>query len=101
MENIVKQGMANLFKGKEGVGGKLYLTDQQLIHKAHKANIQRGKVEINLIDIDHLELYTNKIFGISLIKNGLMVVAKDGKQYKFVVNKREDWKREIERLLEN
>ncbi|RCW74990.1 hypothetical protein [Saliterribacillus persicus] len=99
MENIVKKGMANLWKGKEGVRGKLYLTDQQLIHEAHKMNVQNEKVEINLADIDYLEFYTNKVLGIPLTKNGLMVVDKDGAQYKFVVNKRESWKNQIEEQL--
>ncbi|WP_042221669.1 GRAM domain-containing protein [Oceanobacillus manasiensis] len=101
MENIIKQGMANLWKGKEAVGGKLYLTSHQLIHKPHKINIQSDQVELNLVDIDHVELYTNKIFGLSLMKNGLTVVDKDRNEYKFVVNKREDWKNEIEKLLGN
>ncbi|WP_404455352.1 hypothetical protein [Oceanobacillus kapialis] len=100
MENIIKQGLANLWKGKEGVGGKLYLTDQQLIHQPHKANIQSDRVEIKLADVDYVELYTNKLFGLSVIKNGLTVVDKTGTPYKFVVNKREDWKNEIERQLE-
>jgi hypothetical protein len=100
MENVVKEGLANLWKGKEAVGGKLYLTERSLVHKGHKMNIQGGNVEINLKDIDHLELYTNKIFGLPIINNGLMVVDTNGKQFKFVVNKRDSWKEEIERLLE-
>lgn len=100
MENVVKEGLANLWKGKEAVGGKLYLTEQKLVHKGHKVNIQGGSVEISLMDIDHLEFYTNKIFGLPLIKNGLTVIDTSGKQYKFVVNKRDTWKEEIERLLE-
>ncbi|UOQ84733.1 GRAM domain-containing protein [Gracilibacillus salinarum] len=101
MENVVKKGMANLWKGKEAVGGKLYLTSQQLTHEAHKMNIKKEKVEINLSDIDRLEFYTNKVLGIPLMKNGLKVVDKENQQYKFVVNKRETWKDEIEALLEN
>jgi hypothetical protein len=101
MENVVKEGLANLWKGKEAVGGKLYLTEQSLVHKGHKMNIQGGNVEINLKDIDHLEFYTNKLFGLSIINNGLMVVDKSGKEFKFVVNKRDNWKEEIERLLKN
>lgn len=62
-------------------------------------NVQGGCVEISLNDIDHLEFYTNKIFGLPLIKNGLMVVDKSGTKYKFVVNKRDTWKNQIEKLL--
>jgi|SRR5699024_1130571 len=101
MENLVKKGMANLWKGKEGVGGKLYLTSQQLTHKPHKMNVQNEEVTIHLSDIDHLEFYTNKVFGIPLMKNGLMVVDKDSRQYKFVVNSRDKWKNEIEEQLKN
>ncbi|UOQ48754.1 GRAM domain-containing protein [Gracilibacillus caseinilyticus] len=99
MENVIKRGMANLWKGKEAVGGKLYLTSQHLTHEAHKMNINKEKVEIKLSDIDHLEFYTNKVLGLPLMKNGLKVVDKENQQYKFVVNKRANWKNEIEALL--
>jgi hypothetical protein len=41
-EIIVKEGGANHFRGKEGVGGKLVLTDRRLIFKSHKFNIQNN-----------------------------------------------------------
>ncbi|WP_102029202.1 GRAM domain-containing protein [Salirhabdus sp. Marseille-P4669] len=96
--NVVKEGMANIFKGKEGVGGKLYLTTDKVIHKAHKMNVQRGTVEINLEDIESIDVYNNKVLGLP-IKNGLQIKDKSGSVYKFVVYKREEWVQAIEEQL--
>ena len=38
-EVIIKEGAANLQKGIETVGGKLRLTNQRLLFKAHKLNV--------------------------------------------------------------
>lgn len=98
MSDYEKQGMANVWKGKEAVGGKLYFTEQELIHKPHKANIQNEEVIIKVDDIKEVGFYTNKIFGLSVMKNGLSVILDTGKEYKFVVNKRQNWLHEIERV---
>ena len=95
---LVKKGFANLWKGKEAVGGTLYLTENSLLHKAHKMNIQTKDVEIKINDIDRIDVYTSKVFGIPLVKNGLLVVDKMGKEYRFVVNGREKWKQEIKKF---
>ena len=38
-ENIEIEGPANLFRGMEGVGGKLFLTNKKVAFKSHKINI--------------------------------------------------------------
>ncbi|MEL7004614.1 MAG: hypothetical protein AAFN93_18045 [Bacteroidota bacterium] len=50
-EEIQHEGPANLFRGVEGVGGKLLLTDKRLIFKSHQLNIQAGETRILLEDI--------------------------------------------------
>lgn len=50
-ETVIKEGVANLQKRVETVGGKLWLTSQRLVFEAHKLNIQGGTTEIELSDI--------------------------------------------------
>lgn len=52
-ENIIKEGGANHFKGKEGVGGKLVLTDKRLIFKSHKFNIQNHQDNFDLRQVEN------------------------------------------------
>src|SRR5215470_6508505 len=37
-EHLLKQGPANHFRGLEGVGGWLYLTDKRLLFRSHRFN---------------------------------------------------------------
>lgn len=98
-DDVVKKGMANLWKGKEAVGGKLYITNESIIHKPHKLNIQSSSLELELADIERVDFFTSKVIGIPLIKNGLLIVDKSGNEYKFVVNGREKWKQELTNLI--
>ncbi|WP_017185177.1 GRAM domain-containing protein [Alkalibacillus haloalkaliphilus] len=99
MTDCLKEGLANLWKDKEAVGGKLYLTNKELIHKPHKANIQKEDVFIDVQQIVKAEFYTNKVFKVPLMKNGLKVVLDSNETFYFVVNKRNEWKEAIDRLL--
>lgn len=40
-EQLIKEGFANLQRGWEALGGRLYLTNQRLIFESHPFNIQR------------------------------------------------------------
>ncbi|WP_159430975.1 GRAM domain-containing protein [Bacillus massilinigeriensis] len=95
----MKEGWANLMKGIEGVGGKLYLTEDHLIHKSHAINIQTGEVHIPLLEIEDVSFYNNKLLFFT-IKNGLKVTTANQRVYKFVINKRDAWKREIEEQID-
>lgn len=90
-ESILFQTGANHFKGMEGVGGKLFLTNKRLIFKSHKFNIQNHQLQINLTDITNVS--RRKTMGI--INNGLMVTHHD-KQEKFVVENAEEWMKQLE-----
>mgnify|MGYP000515953451 CR=1 FL=1 len=92
-EKIEIEGPANLFRGMEGVGGKMFLTNKKVVFKSHKINIQKGQTDIlyeNITEI--LKRKTAK-----LIDNGIRIKTKDGNQFDFVVNERENW---IEKLNE-
>ncbi len=92
-ETLVKEGMANLFKGVEAVGGKLYLTDQRLVFESHAFNVQTGATAIPLETISRVEKTWTKLLGlIPLIPNSIVVSNDAGEDFKFVLNgKRDAW----------
>ncbi len=92
-EVIEIEGPANLFRGIEGVGGKIFLTDKKLIFKSHKINIQSGQTNINYDEIT--EIIKRKTA--KLIDNGIRIKTNQGNEFDFVVNEREKW---IEKLNE-
>jgi hypothetical protein len=96
LEQYIKSGLANLWKGKEAVGGKLYLSNNTLTHKPHKVNVQTDDTEIKVTEIKSVDYFTSKVLGLPLIKNGLTINTADNMKYKFVVNGREKWKQAIE-----
>ena len=90
-ENIEIEGPANLFRGFEGVGGKLFITNKKLIFNSHKINIQKGQTDIPYENIS--EIIKRKTA--KLIDNGIRIKTNDGNEFNFVVNEREQW---IEKL---
>lgn len=98
-EQIIKQGGANLQKGRETVGGKLYLTNQRFVFEAHKINFQRGSTEINLSDIQSSERCWTKFLGfIPLMPNSLALYTKADKEYRFALCDRGAWAAAIPNL---
>jgi hypothetical protein len=90
-EVVVFQTAANHFKGIEAVGGKLYLTNQRLVFKSHRLNIQNHELSIDLTDI--ISITRHKTAG--LIKNGLSITTSQNLTEKFVVEQIDEW---VERL---
>lgn len=86
-EKIIFETPANHFKGAEGVGGKLYLTNERLVFKSHKLNFQKHELSILLHDIAKVERY--KVLG--MINNGLIVYTFQNTTEKFVVEKANEW----------
>ena len=85
-EEVAFHTGANHFKGMEGVGGKLYLTNNRLVFKSHKLNVQTHELSIPLTDILQVERYKS----LGLINNGLAVTTHIGME-KFVVETPEVW----------
>jgi hypothetical protein len=80
-ESIKIKKAANLFRGFEGVGGFLFVTNQKLIFEPHTLNIQRQPLEIDFKDIAKIKpRYT-----LYIISNGVSVIQKNGTEFKFVV----------------
>ena len=86
-ENVIKEGGANHFKGGEGVGGKLVLTDKRLIFKSHRFNIQNHQENFDLGQVHKLQ--TTKTLGI--LENGLTLELINNDRHKFIVDEPTDW----------
>jgi hypothetical protein len=86
-ETILFDTGANHFKGAEGVGGKLYLTNKRLVFKSHKFNIQNHELSISLSSIEKVDRYKT----LGLVNNGLSIQTIDNKIEKFVVQKIDEW----------
>ncbi len=95
-EQELHEGPATLFRGIEGVGGKLLLTDKRLVFKSHRMNIQSGETQCLLIEINKVEpRKTAKLF-----QNGLKVTTNSGEEYDFVVYERDFWVSKIKTTLQ-
>jgi hypothetical protein len=86
-EKLVFQTGANHFKGIEGVGGRLYLTDKRLIFKSHKLNFQNHELVIKLSEIASAGRYKN----FRLANNGLSIQTTQHITEKFVVDRIDKW----------
>ena len=83
-EKVIFEAGANHFVNGEGVGGKIFVTDHNIIFRSHKYNIQKHTLVIPLSDISRIK--PTRSFG--LINNGLTVITTPGKKEKFVVAER-------------
>lgn len=91
-ESIIKSGGANLHRGIEAVGGKLYFTTQRLVFESHGFNIQTGAVVVELSDIQSLEQSYTKLFGfIRAFKNALLITSKSGDVQRYSLNGIGSW----------
>ena len=97
-ETPVKEGAANLQRGIETVGGRLYLTSQRLVFESHRFNIQTGATVIPLGSIDSLRKAWTKFLNlIPLFPNTVAVATKDGNEFRFVTFGRNVWIDAIEK----
>jgi len=92
-ENIEFDGPANLLRGIEGVGGKIFLTNERMFFLPHGMNIQKQQVIIEYGKIESVA--PRKTAG--LIGNGLRVITISGDKYDFVLYNPKLW---IEKIRE-
>jgi hypothetical protein len=92
--SLVYSGEANHFLNGESVGGKLFLTNDQLHFKSHKFNIQNHEMQLDIHDIKEVRFYNM----LGFIRNMLEVETTNGVTEKFVVNNRAAWKEQIDKL---
>src|SRR3954463_1962991 len=91
-EALVKEGPANMQRGIETVGGRLYLTNQRLIFESHRFNIQTGVTVILCSSITGVTKRWTKFLNlIPLVPNSIGVTIDSGKEESFVVTNRDGW----------
>jgi hypothetical protein len=93
-ETLIKEYGANLYRGKEGVGGKIALTNKSVIFKSHKVNIQTGETLIPIQDISGFKV-KNRIFK---LLNNEITLSTTNKDYRFIIQEREEFVEELKRL---
>lgn len=93
--NIIYDDAANYFMGKKGVEGWLFLTENSLIFKPYRYNIQKQELVIPITSIQDIKCQRN----FANIKNGISISMYDGEIQKFVVNSSITWLEEINELV--
>ena len=90
-ESVLREGGANLQRGWEAVGGRLFLTDQRLCFESHAFNVQSGPVEIPLAAITALRPAWTKFLGFLPVFPNSLVVRAGETEYSFVLHGRQQW----------
>lgn len=91
-EKVLREGAANLQRGAETVGGRLYLTDQRLFFQSHAFNIQTGATNLPLASIRGTRLCWTKFLNLfPVFPNSLAVETASGDEFLFVVFGRRAW----------
>ena len=90
-EVITRSSWANLFRGWEGVGGRLYLTDRRLVFESHAINFQTGTNELPVCEIAGAKKCWSKFLGVPLAPTSVVVAMKSGEEFQFVLYFRQTW----------
>ncbi len=90
-ENLLRSTPANMQRGLEAVGGKLYLTDSRILFSSHKFNFQNGLTEIALEAVESVHPSWTRIFGVVPVFPNSFVVRAAGAEYSFVTSSRGQW----------
>ena len=86
-EALLRHGAANMWRGIEAVGGRLYLTSRRLVFESHGFNIRTGITILQLSDISAMRARRTLL----LVPNGIEIRLADGRVEKFVVWRRAQW----------
>ena len=90
-EIVLRKARANHLRSSEGIGGRLFLTNQRLFFEPHIFNYQTREATIPLENITAI-VTPNSDF----LSKKLTIALKNGFIEFFIVNKRKKWLREIE-----
>ncbi|HBN54099.1 MAG TPA: hypothetical protein DD456_08765 [Stenotrophomonas sp.] len=95
-ETLLREGAANLQRGMEAVGGRLFLTDRRLLFRSHGFNVQDGDTEIPLARIRGARPCWARLLGVLPLLPNSLAVATDERDYRFVLFGRRQWLAAIE-----
>jgi len=90
-ETVIREGGANLQRGWEAVGGRLFLTNTRLAFASHAFNVQTGPTEIPLAAIRQVTPCWTKVLGFLPIAPNSVSVSTDQGELRFVVHGRSEW----------
>ena len=93
-EIVIKKGAANHLVPSEGVGGRLFLTDQRLHFSSHSFNVNVHEKSIELESIISIEAKHS-----DYISRRLSIYLNDGSVEHFIVYKRKEWVNDIEKAM--
>ena len=85
-ERTLLEAPANLWRGKEAVGGRVTVTSSRIIFQSHGFNAQTGTTEIPLADIQGV----TPVNTLGIVPNGVRIALKSGGEHRFVV-----WHRDV------
>ena len=81
---VVLETGANMWRGKEALGGKMTITATRLRFQPHALNSTTAPFEMERKDIAGVEAYNSML----VIPNGLLVRSRSGEEHRFVVMNR-------------
>jgi hypothetical protein len=90
-EGVVIEGSANYFRGWEAVGGWLALSPQWLVFVSHRLNWHGGRLLLPVNRIRGAKCCWARFLGVPLVPSAIAVSMAEGREYKFVVNGRDQW----------
>jgi len=91
-EVVVKEGKANLMKGINSVGGKLYLTNLRLVFESHGFAQSKTATIIDLPSISSVQECWTRLLGIiPLVPNGIAIDTTQGQEHRLALGKRGTW----------
>ncbi|MDZ7743299.1 MAG: GRAM domain-containing protein [Bacteroidota bacterium] len=95
-EVVTKASDANHFinGGNEKVKGKLILTNQRIYFKSSQLGSDDFNKEVNPEEIEEVMVFNT----FKILPNGLNIITKEGNQLRFVVKKRDQWCRMINKI---
>lgn len=90
-ERSVRDGAANMQRGIEAVGGRLFLTDARLVFHSHAFNVQTGVTEVPLHEVRSVARCWTRLFGLLPLVPNSISVRTDRAEHRFVVFGRAGW----------
>lgn len=95
-EHLIREGAANLQRGIETVGGRLFLTDLRLVFSSHAFNVQTGPTEIPLSAVRSVQPCWTRFLGVLPLAPNSLAVRTDQAEHRFVLFDRSIWAQAIQ-----
>jgi hypothetical protein len=91
-EVVSKEGKANLLKGINSIGGKLYLTNLRLVFESHGFAQSKAATIIDLPSISSVQECWTRLLGIiPLVPNGIAIDTTQSQEHRLALGKRGTW----------